>query len=90
MANEGGPEIVYRLVLDAPKNLRLRVIDGTNVDIDVHFMSDPGGADACIARSDKVLDVMAGPGTYWISADTYVDASMKVLEGAYLLTILER
>jgi hypothetical protein len=90
MANEGGPEVVYRLKLDAPKNLRIRVIDAGTVDIDVHFMGDPGGADQCIARSDKVLDVTAGPGTFWISADTYVDAAGKVLAGPYLLTVMEK
>lgn len=88
-ANEKGPEIVYRLQLDTPKNLRIRVIDAGTVDIDVHFMKDPGGADQCLSRSDKVLDVMAGPGTYWISADTFVNAAGEVLAGPYLLTVLE-
>ncbi len=90
MANEGGPEVVYRLKLDSPKQLRIRVIDDGMVDIDVHFMGDPGGAEQCIARSDKVLDVTAGPGTYWISADTFVDAAGKALMGPYLLTIVEK
>jgi len=88
-ANEGGPEIVYRLKLDSQKNLRIRVVDAGATDIDVHFLSDPGGANTCLARSDKVLDVTAGPGTFWISADTYVDASGNTLTGPYLLTVLE-
>ena len=88
-ANEKGPEIVYRLKLDAPKNLRIRVIDAGTVDIDVHFMKDPGGADQCLGRSDKMLDITAGPGTFWISADTFVNASNEVLAGPYLLTVLE-
>jgi hypothetical protein len=90
MANEGGPEIVYRLKLDSTKNLRIRVVDDGKVDIDVHFMSDPGGVDYCLGRNDQVLDVTAGPGTYWISADTYVDASGTALAGPYLLTVLEK
>ncbi|HRI69384.1 MAG TPA: SGNH/GDSL hydrolase family protein [Polyangium sp.] len=89
MANEGGPEIVYRLKLETPKNLRIRVVDDAATDIDVHFLSDPGGANTCLTRSDKVLDVTAGPGTYWISADTYVDAAGTTLTGPYLLTVLE-
>jgi len=87
-ANEGGAEFVYRLTLDAPKNLRIRVFDDANADIDVHFMSDPGGAENCTNRADKVLDVSAGPGTYWISADTYVDATGP-LPGPYLFTVVE-
>lgn len=85
--DEGGSEVVYRLVLTEPKNLRIRVFDGAGVDIDVHFLEDPGGAGACVARADKVLDVSAGPGTYWISADTYVSASGP-LPGPYLLTVV--
>lgn len=88
-ANESGPEIVYRLKLATQKNLRIRVIDDGAVDIDVQFMKDPGGADNCLGRNDKVLDVTAGPGTFWISADTFVDASGKKLAGPYLLTIVE-
>lgn len=88
-ANEKGPEFVYRLQLDAPKNLRIRVIDKGSVDIDVHFMKDPGGAAQCLGRSDKVLDVTAGPGTFWISADTFVNSSNEVLAGPYLLTVIE-
>ena len=88
-ANEGGPEIVYRLKLDSQKNLRIRVIDDSATDIDVHFMSDPGGANTCLGRNDKVLDVTAGPGTFLISADTYVDTSGNKLPGPYLLTVLE-
>ncbi len=90
MANESGPEIVYRLKLETTKNLRIRVIDDQNGDIDVQFMADPGGADNCLARGDKVLDVTAAPGTYWISADTFVDAAMNALPGTYLLTVVER
>ncbi|MDI1450494.1 SGNH/GDSL hydrolase family protein [Polyangium sp. 6x1] len=85
--DEGGAEVVYRINLKEPTNLRIRVFDAAGVDIDVHFMDDPGGAAACVARADKVLDVSAGPGTYWISADTYVSASGP-LPGPYLLTVV--
>jgi len=85
--DEGGAEVVYRLVLKAPTKLRIRVFDAADVDIDVHFMEDPGGAELCVARADKVLDVSAGPGTYWISADSYVSASGP-LPGPYLLTVV--
>lgn len=90
MANEGGPEVVYRLKLDSMKKLRIRVVDDSMADIDVQFMEDPGGADHCLSRNDKVLDVTAGPGTYWISADTFVDAAGKALAGPYLLTVVEK
>ncbi|MDI3289744.1 SGNH/GDSL hydrolase family protein [Polyangium sp. 15x6] len=85
--DEGGSEVVYRLTLTEPTNLRIRVFDAAGVDIDVHFMEDPGGAALCVSRADKVLDVNAGPGTYWISADTYVSASGP-LPGPYLFTVV--
>lgn len=80
---------MYRLQLDSQKNLRIRVVDDAATDIDVHFLSDPGGASSCLGRNDKVLDITAGPGTFWISADTYVDTSGNILTGSYLLTVLE-
>jgi hypothetical protein len=52
-------------------------------------MADPGGPDHCLARADKVLDVTAGPGTYWIAVDTYV-ASGASRPGPYLFTVLRR
>ena len=88
-ADESGPEVVYRLKLSEPTDLRIRVFDDANTDIDIQFMADPGGAAHCLARADKVLDVTAGPGTYWISADTYA-GSGKSATGAYLLTVVRR
>lgn len=46
----------------SPKSCPCSAVDG-------QLMSDPGG-DHCLGRADKVLDVSAGPATYWISADT--------------------
>jgi hypothetical protein len=89
MANEGGPEVVYRLELASAKKLRIRVFDGAGVDIDVQFMQEPGGKDHCIARADRILDVDAGPGTFFLSADTFVDAQ-GALPGPYLITVVER
>lgn len=88
-ADESGPEVVYRLKLSEATDLRIRVFDDANADIDIQFMADPGGADHCLARADKVLDVTAGPGTFWISADTYAGGGMAK-GGSYLLTVVRR
>jgi hypothetical protein len=86
-ADEGGPEVVYRLTLTETTTLRARVFDGDGADVDLHFMADPGGAANCIERADKVLEVTASPGTYWLSVDTYV-ASGQPQPGAYRLTVV--
>jgi hypothetical protein len=87
-ADESGPEVVYRLSLSKLTQFRIHVLDGAGVDVDVHLMNDPGGADQCIARADKQLDASLGPGTYWISVDTYVSAG-NPQPGPYLLTVTE-
>jgi GDSL-like Lipase/Acylhydrolase family len=88
-ADEGGPEVVYRLQLSAPTDLRIRVFDDASADIDLQFMADPGGPAHCLSRADKVLDVTAGPGTYWLAADTYAGGGMAK-GGPYLLTVVRR
>lgn len=84
--DEGGPEVVYRVVLDAPTTLRARVFDADSVDVDLQWLSGPSGAE-CVARGDKVLDVTAEAGTYWLTADSFVSGG-AALAGAYRLTLV--
>jgi hypothetical protein len=84
--NESGPEYVYRVILTAPGILGARVADGSFADIDLHFLSALD-AQACIARDDTALSRYLEPGTYYVVADTYVDASGVEHVGAYGLDI---
>jgi hypothetical protein len=84
--NEGGPEIVYRVDVSQAATLRARVFVDAGVDIDLHWLSAPD-KNACLVRADKVADLAAQPGTYWLSADTYVSAGIPK-PGAYRLTVV--
>jgi hypothetical protein len=85
--NEGGPEVVYKVTLDAPATLRARVFVEPGVDIDLHWLSAPM-ASACLLRNDKVLDITAQAGTYYLSADTFVSAGVPK-PGPYRLTLVK-
>jgi lysophospholipase L1-like esterase len=84
--NESGPEIVYRVDVTQAMTLRARVFVDSGVDIDVMWLSAPD-KNSCIARNDKVVDLQAQPGTYWLSCDTFV-SSTGPKPGAYRLTIV--
>jgi hypothetical protein len=84
--NEGGPEIVYRVNVSAAATLRARVFTDSGVDVDVHWLSGPS-KDMCISRNDKLIDLAAQPGTYYLAADTFVSAGAP-RAGAYRLTIV--
>jgi len=82
---EAGPEVVYRLEVQAPGWLWARVDDvpGDEVDVDVHLLKEPS-PEACITRDDSWLGAPVQPGTHWLVVDTWTDAS---LAGAYQLEV---
>jgi hypothetical protein len=84
--DEGGPEVVYRLVLGAAATIRARVFDADGVDVDLQLMSDagPGG---CIARADGVVEAPLEAGSYLISADSFV-AGGVAQSGVYRLVVV--
>jgi hypothetical protein len=86
-ANEGGPEVVYRVEVPRAGRLRAFVFDRGSVDVDVHLLSaaDPS---ACLGRNDVEVAIDAEPGTYWVAVDSYVDGGGVVRSGEYLLVIL--
>jgi hypothetical protein len=85
-ANEGGPEIVYRLPLTAPTKLSIRVFDGEGVDVDIHALSAPS-ADACLARHDSRVVLTAGPGDLYLSVDSFVTGG-AAQAGPFRLTVV--
>jgi hypothetical protein len=85
-ANEGGPEVVYRLTLAAPTKLSVRVFDGEGVDVDIHALAAPSGG-ACLARHDSRVVLTAGPGDLYLSVDTYVSQGAPQA-GPFRLTVV--
>jgi len=81
---EGGPEVVYRLDLDAPAIVTVAVAAQAG-DVDVHVLRAPM-AD-CIARDDRALVADLAAGSWWLSVDTYSGGAAGETPGAYRLTI---
>jgi len=86
-ANESGREVLYRLELAQPTNVRIFVVSLGTADIDVHLLSDPASGQACVARNDKVITRALPAGTHWLSLDTF-QSSAGVLAGEYILSVL--
>ena len=84
--DESGPEIVYTLTLTTAATVRARVYCDTNVDVDLHWLTQPDAAH-CTARNDKTLEVIAQPGTYYLSVDSFVSAGVAK-SGGYRLTVV--
>jgi hypothetical protein len=86
-ANESGREVLYRLDLAQPTNVRIFVVSLGNADIDVHLLSDTASGQSCIARNDKVITRALPAGTSWLSLDTY-QSTTGVLAGEYVLVVM--
>lgn len=86
-ADESGPELVYRLELDAPTTLRLDVFDRGETDIDLHVLTALEES-ACVERAHREIEVALAAGTHFVVLDTFVGA--RELAGEYLLTIAAR
>jgi hypothetical protein len=85
--DESGPEIVYRVQLAEEGFLALH-LDGmpSGVDVDVHLLRsmDP---DDCIDRGHWDSGALLPAGTYYVVADSWVNDSGVVKDGAYTLTM---
>ena len=83
--DESGPEFVYTLTLTQPGELTVAVADDTGVDIDVHLYEALNFND-CVARGHHDFTAPVDCGTYYVVADTFVDATGEQ-SGPYTLTV---
>lgn len=75
--SEGGPENLYRFDLLTTSTVYVEVQHSgyPTLDVDIHLLTAPSNT-ACIQRADWSFTSPAlGPGTYYISVDTYQNAS---------------
>lgn len=86
-ADESGPEVRYRLELDAPTPLRIIVLDREGADVDVHVLEAGGDGDACLARADRRIEGELPAGTWDIVVDTWSSGG-DTFVGEYLLVVL--
>ncbi len=85
--NESGREVLYRLELSQPTNVRVFVVSLGTSDVDVHLLSEPTSGQSCVARNDKVIVRQLAAGTHWLSLDTYQSAA-GMLPGEYLVGVI--
>jgi len=83
-ADEGGPEIIYRLELAAPTTVHLVVIDDDAVDVDLHLLHGEATTAACVERNDREIRRTLEAGTWFIAVDSYVAGGAEQA-GAYFL-----
>lgn len=86
-ADESGPEVRYRLELDAPTALRVMVLDRPDVDVDIHIVEADGDGETCVARGDRRIEGELPAGTWDIVVDTWSDGG-EAFVGEYLLVAL--
>ncbi|MDH5491456.1 MAG: hypothetical protein OEY14_05835, partial [Myxococcales bacterium] len=86
--DESGPEQLYRLVLDAPRTLRVMVFDRGSVDVDLHLLAAPSEAE-CLLRDHEIIVTTLDAGTHFLSVDTFVGSDGIERSGDYLLVIME-
>jgi len=87
--NESGPEYYYRLELTQTTPLRILVLDGDGVDVDIHLLAGGANASDCIARHNRIIERTLEAGTYYIAVDSYVNANGDVQSGDYSLVVVE-
>ncbi len=86
--DESGPEVFYRLDLNATTRLRIMVFDAA-ADIDVHHLDGSPSADNCRARNDKVVQGTFAAGTHYFAFDTYVSPNNGPQPGDFTMVIVE-
>ena len=88
-SDQSGPEIWYRLSLDAPRSLRWVILDREGVDLDVHVLADGADPDVdCLARDDRLIEATLPAGEYWVVVDTWGGAGVP-LAGPFVLVVTE-
>jgi len=85
--DESGPEILYRLEVDEPGFLALSLDSMSgDVDIDVHLLRSLDSGD-CIDRGHWDAASLLEPGTYYVTADTWVNSGGDEQAGVYTITM---
>lgn len=87
LKDESGPEVFYRLTVEAQINVRVMVFDRSGVDVDVHVLSDEG-PETCLKRNDLEVAGSLPPGTYYIAIDSYAGDMPEGAAGEYALVVM--
>lgn len=86
--DESGAEVVYRLDLDRPANIRAIVADRGDTDIDLHLLADPTDPGTCLARAHTSLRASLDAGSWYFVLDTWTGRDGE-RPGEYVFTVVE-
>ncbi len=89
MADESGPEHLYRFELTETTRIRAMVLDRADVDVDIHLLDDSASEEGCLLRDDRMIEAELEPGLYFFALDTYVDGEGIEQTGEYTFIVLE-
>lgn len=80
-----GGEAVYRIDLDAPTRLRIRVFGDDGVEVGVRFLDggEGDGATSCVSHAEHALEITAAAGAHRIVVD-----GPRAKAGNYRLTVV--
>jgi hypothetical protein len=87
--DESGPELYYRLDIAETTPMRILVLDGDGVDVDIHLLDGSLDAASCIARAHRIIERTLEPGTYYVAVDTWVSGGGDAQAGNFSLVALE-
>lgn len=87
MADESGPEVLYRFETDREVDIRAMVFDRGDVDIDLHLLDASASESGCIARAHRILEARLAPGVYHFALDSFVSSGNLVRSGEYLFVV---
>ena len=88
-ALESGPEFVYQYQIDRPMRVRALVLDGEEVDMDVHLLDESGVPMGCIERAHHMIEGTLEEGTYYFVIDTWVNQSGIEQSGHFTFVLVE-
>ncbi len=86
--NESGGEYYYKLEISSTVKLRIMIFDNEETDIDIHLLENEISQNSCTERNDKIIEKTFNPGTYYLTADTFVSNNIAK-SGEYMIVINE-
>lgn len=87
-ADESGPEVRFRFVLDAPARITALVASGAGADLDLHVVAAEGGPESCIARDNRELTLDLAAGAYDLVADTFASTAGPLAGEGHVVLVL--
>lgn len=83
-ADESGPELRYRVTLDAPATLHAALASGAGADLDIHIVRAGEDGAGCLARDNREVSAAVPAGSYDIVVDTFASGGVAMRGEGFL------